>query len=128
MLFIDVLAKHIRDDVSFTGVPVRAFSDDSDQDEQILITTHQGYPSAGDAPVFSSQYSVYARALTHSRALSMCTRAYESLINFVPREGTDYAHAKPILLLAPGYISDDGVGRPTYGFTLIYAATPQHLA
>lgn len=128
MTLADQLVYRIRELPEMTGVPVRSYSDDADENEQVVLRPVQGYSENTMAPVFSVHIDVRTRAIGYRRAEDLCVAAFDALRWHIPnREGGAYVHAPPLVSMSPGYIGDDERGRPVYGFTLVYAVTPDKM-
>jgi hypothetical protein len=110
----------------FRNISVRAYKDEPEEDEQVLVKSLPGYSAYGQAPIFTPQFTVHARARSHKRAEEIILMAYRALQRRIP-ESDEYLHSTPLTSSSPGYIDDDDQGRPTYGFTVRYASTPKVL-
>jgi hypothetical protein len=125
-MLIDAIAARIRQSAMLRNIPVRVHRDEPDDPEQIIVSETQGQADLlAQAPMWTPQFTVHARALTHRRASEICKCACLSLANYIPDSGDEYVHGTPSLEMAPGYISDDDRERPVYGFTFTYTVTPR---
>jgi hypothetical protein len=126
MQLIIGIATAIKASPFFRNIGVRAYHDDPEEDEQVLVKSVPGYAAYNQAPVFTSQFTVHARARSHKRAEEIILMAYRALQRRIP-ESDEYLHSTPLTSSGPGYIDNDDQGRPTYGFTVRYASTPNLL-